>query len=148
MKNPKIERAAKFFLSGLIILFIYGIVVAIISHTVAVDTFQRFTGEDASKLDPKYLELLVHQTRMVGLMGAGTVLLVMYILWTNFRAGDKWALIAIFVGGGLTIGTLITLHMAMKAWPLFIVDNIGLFPIGLAFPMVLREFFPKKSDAK
>ncbi len=146
MDKSKLEKSAKLFSVGLVLLFLYSMAFALFPDTMAQYTLQHFVKGNPVAANPVYMNLLVNHVRIIGFMGAGLILLTSYAVWTGLRKGEKLSLFAIVIGGGLGIGILITEHMILRTWPLFIAENIGLAPIGSALGIAVSEILLKKDN--
>lgn len=141
--SVKMKRAAWLICSGCGLFFVYGMTVVFMSEVVAAYNLNAVGGGSLAGLGEGARGFMSDSVMLLGLEGAGLSICSGALFWIGLSQRKRWIFVTALIGGAFGVASLLTVHMAQKAWVLFIADNVCLNVIGLGFMLggkELRDF--------
>jgi len=141
-----LKTATAFLFIGMLFAALYSLVLVVSPQTIANSTLEARADTSLESIQDKGVaETIVVQTRHMGVFGLTTSIAMLFVLFTGFKKGQKWAWWAfLFVGG---IAWLYGLVMQISEGDMMnLVGHVigtGLWLIGILLP--IKALFPKKA---
>ena len=147
--SDKMKKATWMICSGCALFFVYGMTVVFFNEAAASYNFQAASGGSFEALDEGSREFLAESIMLLGFQGAGLSICSGVLFWIGLVRRQRWIFLTALIGGSFGVASLLSVHLAQKAWLLFIADNVCLNALGLGFMFGgkdLRDFILGRSE--
>jgi hypothetical protein len=132
-------------LIGMLFALLYSLVIIISPQTIVGSTLKARGTSLESVQDRGAAGTIIVETRHMGVFGLTTTIAMLFILFTGFKKGQKWAWWAFFIVGTIAWGFGLVTQIIEKDMPNLIGQLIGIVLLYLGLLIPLKEFFPKKA---